>query len=158
MPWENISHKGLFDLPFADSFCPFWVRFQMMVMKTFPFLPWFQFFSSSMGWLLCAGAVLSHTGPKGWGNKLDLGEQLSTLPSHQNHWDKALLDVAFPWGRLRIQLLGVFAVLCSTSTLFENKNVFKDRSTSRSWVRINLCCSLLFSPDVLSKGKTVLSN
>lgn len=30
MPWENISHKGLRDLSFADCFCPFRAHFQMM--------------------------------------------------------------------------------------------------------------------------------
>lgn len=30
MPWENISHKGLYDLSFADCFCPFRVYFPMV--------------------------------------------------------------------------------------------------------------------------------
>lgn len=37
------------------------------------------------------------------------------------------------------------------------KNAFKDRSMSRSHMRINLCRWLFWSPDVLSKGQTVLS-
>lgn len=49
-------------------------------------------------------------------------------------------------------------VLQHLSSIWKIKTVFKDRSMSRSWVRIILCCSLLCSPDVLSKGKTVLSN
>lgn len=54
-------------------------------------------------------------------------------------------------------VMGLCLVLWSTSNCMYLKNAFKGRSMSKSHVRINLCCWLFRSPDVLSKGQTVLS-
>lgn len=103
-----------------------------------------------MSWLQCAGAVLSHIGPKDCGSKLDFGGAAICPVCSSKYWDKALLRCCFSMRPVKDSAVGC---LCFVATQHYLKNMFKDRSMSRSWVMINLCCSLLCSSDVLSKGK-----